>query len=65
MKKWIKRIAWGLFGIGVIVILFMAQSTQWANEIERPDIVIHVNGANAFLTEDELYTRLKRRGFVY
>ena len=65
MIVWIKRIAWGLFGIGVIVLLFMVQSTQWSNEAERPEIVIHVNGANAFLTEDELYTRLKRRGYIY
>ncbi|MFN5148914.1 MAG: cell division protein FtsQ/DivIB [Flavobacteriia bacterium] len=65
MKVWIKRIAWGLFGIGVIVLLFMAQGSQWSNEAAEPEILIHVNGANAFLTEDELYTRLKRRGLIY
>ena len=29
------------------------------------DILIHVSGENAFLNEHELYTRLRRRGYVF
>lgn len=65
MKIWFKRIAWLCFGLGVIVLLFMTQSAQSDKMIEKPEIVIHVNGENAFLTEDELFTRLKRKGFIY
>lgn len=65
MKIWIRRILWVGFALAVIVLMFMTQSTQRETEVEKPNIVIHVNGENAFLTEDELYTRLKRKGFVF
>lgn len=65
MKKWIKRIVWLLFAIAVIMFLSIAQETQAETIVEKPDIEIHVNGENAFLTEDELYTRLKRKGFIF
>jgi cell division protein FtsQ len=63
MKVWLKRIAWGLFFCGMIVLMFMAQSAQKSLELSKPEIMIHVNGEHAFLTEDELYDRLKRNGF--
>jgi cell division protein FtsQ len=65
MKKWIKRIVWLIFGVGVLVLLSMAQRTQSKQQINEPIIVIHVNGENAFLTEDELLARLKNKGLIY
>lgn len=65
MKKWIKRILGVLFGIGVLIVLFLSQETQSNLIISKPDILIHVKGENAFLTEEELYIRLKRKGFIF
>ena len=63
MKLWLKRIAWGAFAVGMIVLMFMAQSAQKEAVVTKPEIIIHVSGEHAFLTEDELYERLKRKGF--
>lgn len=65
MKKWLKIVAWIAFGVTVFILLSKVKKTQKESVIEKPNIVIHVNGENAFLTEDELYTRLKRKGFIY
>lgn len=65
MKKWIKRSLWILFIIAVLVLLSLAQKTQKEMVVDKPEIVIHVSGENAFLTEDELYVRLKRNGFIF
>jgi len=63
MKVWLKRIAWVTLAIGVIALMFMVQSAQREAQVVKPEIVIHVSGEHAFLTEDELYDRLKRKGF--
>jgi len=65
MKKWLKIALWISFGIVVFVLMSMVKTAQKDAIIEKPNIIIHVNGENAFLTENELYTRLKRKGFVY
>jgi cell division protein FtsQ len=65
MKKWLKISLWILFGVTVLVLMSIVKKTQNESIIDKPNIIIHVNGENAFLTEDELYTRLKRKGFVY
>ncbi len=65
MKKWVKIVGWSLFGVLVITVLFYAQKIQAETVIEQPDIVIHVNGENAFLTEDELLLRLKSKGLIF
>ena len=64
MRVWIKRSFWILFGIGVLVLLFMVQNSQSETVLSKPEIIIHVKGESAFLTEDELYVRLKRKGFI-
>lgn len=63
MKKWLKPLLWLIFAVGMLVLLFMVQSAQKETVVAKPEIVIHVNGEHAFLTEDELYDRLKRKGF--
>ena len=65
MRVWIKRSFWILFGIGVLVLLFMVQNSQSETVLSKPEIIIHVKGESAFLTEDELYVRLKRKGFIF
>jgi cell division protein FtsQ len=63
MKKWLIRLLWALFALGMIVLLVMTQAAQKKVVVAKPEIIIHVDGENAFLTEDELYSRLKRKGF--
>lgn len=65
MKKWLKRGLWIAFAIAVIMLMQMTQSAQSDTVLEEPDVLIHVNGENAFLTEDELKLRLKRKGFTF
>ena len=65
MKKWLKIALWVAFFVTVFILMFKVKDAQNEIVIDRPHIVIHVNGENAFLTENELYTRLKRKGFVY
>lgn len=65
MKKWLKIALWVAFFVTVFILMFKVKDAQSEIVIDRPHIVIHVNGENAFLTENELYTRLKRKGFVY
>jgi cell division protein FtsQ len=65
MKKWLKIIAWSLLCVGVLFLLSLAQHAQKETIVSKPEIVIHVTGESAFLTKDELYTRLKRKKFIY
>jgi cell division protein FtsQ len=65
MKSWVKIALWSTFGLTVIVLLMMVRSAQDEFTIDKPEIIIHINGENAFLTKDELYTRLRRKGLIY
>ena len=62
MKKWLKISLWILFGVSILILMSVVKKAQNESIIDKPNIIIHVNGENAFLTEDELYTRLKRKG---
>ena len=65
MKIWLKRIGLILVVASVFALLSLAGKSQEEKQINKPEIVIHVNGEHAFLTEDELYLRLRRKGFVF
>ncbi|MBP6090099.1 MAG: cell division protein FtsQ/DivIB [Crocinitomicaceae bacterium] len=65
MKKWFIRIAWVCFFGIIVTLLFLARNAQEQKTVAKPVIVIHVDGENAFLTEDELYTRLKRKRLIF
>ena len=65
MKRWLKILLWFLFILSVVLLMFKVRHTQNSTLIAAPDIFIKVNGENAFLTEDELLTRLKRKGLLY
>ena len=58
MKKVFKIIFWVLFGVGLILIVFFASKENDNAVAKKPDISIHVEGENAFLTESELLNRL-------
>jgi cell division protein FtsQ len=65
MRIWIKRIVWVLFFMGVIALMVRSCNVHSARSMDKPKIVIHVKGEDAFLTEDELYDRLKRKGLIF
>jgi len=58
MKKVFKIIFWVLFAVGLILIVFFASKENNNAVAKKPDISIHVEGENAFLTESELLNRL-------
>lgn len=63
MKKmnW-NRMAWVSSVVLVVVLMAVARSTQNSFPIEEPIVSIRVTDENAFITEDELLTRVKRAG---
>ncbi len=65
MKNWVQKIGWFLLVVTTIVTLNSANKSQQKTILDNPEIVIHVTGENAFITEQELLTKLKRRGFIY
>lgn len=65
MKPWVKIALWSAFGLTVAILLTVVRAAQDEFTIDKPEIVIHINGENAFLTKDELYTRLRRKGLIY
>ncbi len=65
MKKWIKIVFWTLFTVGVFVIMSLTKAEQEEYLMEKPAILIEASDENAFLTKDELYTRLVRAGLVF
>jgi cell division protein FtsQ len=58
MKKVFLIIFWVLFAVGLILIVFFAGTENSNTLAKKPDISIHVEGENAFLTESELLDRL-------
>ena len=58
MKKVLLIIFWVLFAVGLILIVFFANTENNNDVAKKPDISIHVEGENTFLTESELLDRL-------
>ena len=58
MKKIFLIIFWVLFAVGLILTLFFANTENINDVAKKPDISIHVEGENTFLTESELLDRL-------
>lgn len=59
MRKWIKISLWSLFIIGVVVVGVMIKQRVDKQVIVAPKIEVKVDGENAFITGEELFTRLK------
>lgn len=65
MKKWGAIAGWTVFAIALVAVLVMARREQERALALPPNVSISVVDENAFLTEDELRTRLKRKGLTF
>jgi len=63
-NKW-KIAAWSAFAVLVMVVIYFSRKEQEETRASDPVISINVVDENAFLTETELLTRLKRNNLVY
>ena len=65
MKKWLKILLWIFLGAGVITVFVFSNQQEKNKKIINPEISIHVEGENTFLTEKELWDRLKFLRLVF
>lgn len=65
MKQKLKIAAWVIFGLLVVVVLFIARKKQEDTIVGVPMVAISVVDENTFLTEAELLTRLRRLHLYY
>lgn len=65
MKNWGRFTAWSLFAMLVIGLLIYARRVQEETVAKKPNVAIHVDDENAFLTEEELLVRLRRAGLLF
>ncbi len=65
MKKWTKIVFWITFIIFVLVGMYLSKKSQKEEVTVTPKIFIHIDGENAFLTEDVVETRLARKNLIY
>lgn len=65
MKKWLKITLWGLLFTGVVLVLFYGNSLVDDALVKKPNVKIHVDGLDAFLTEKELVSRLRNERLFY
>ena len=64
MKKWLRIVLWILLAAGVTTALIFSYQQEQKKKIKNPKISIHVEGENTFLTEKELWDRLKFNSLV-
>lgn len=64
MNRWLKISALTSFLIGLIVLVFFVKREENTQILNIPEIYIKVEGESAFLTKQELQTRLWRGGFL-
>lgn len=65
MKKWLKISLWSLFAIALIVTIVFVKKTMDQKLLPAPEISIHADAENAFLTKHELQDRLLRSGLLF
>jgi hypothetical protein len=64
MNSWIKITAVVSFLIGLIVLIVFVRIEEKSQVLDIPEILIKVEGESAFLTKQELQTRLLRGGLL-
>jgi cell division protein FtsQ len=64
MIKWVKISLIVLFLIGLAVLIFFVKQEENQQILSKPEIFIQVQGESAFLTKNELQTRLERAGLL-
>jgi cell division protein FtsQ len=65
MRKWLKIALVVCIFIGVIIVFVKASELEAKKQPNLPQISIHVDSENAFLTEQELITRLKMDHLIF
>lgn len=65
MNKWLKIVLWFLFINGVCILIYFSNDAISKKPLEEPEIVIHVDGENIFITEEELLNLLKRKRLLF
>lgn len=65
MKKWLKISLWTVFAVLLITCIVFVKNTMDERLVPMPEISIQANAENAFLTNAELYDKLKRARLVY
>lgn len=65
MKKWVKITLWSLFFIGLVLLGYSINQKLKTQQVIDPEIIIHVEGENAFITNFELLDSLKFHRFIY
>lgn len=64
-KPRVKITLWSAFILLVFVLLIFVRKAQDELVLNKPEIHIEIDDENTFLTEDELYARLKRKNLIY
>lgn len=65
MKKWLKISLWSLFAIAIIVAVVFVKKAMDEKLLPVPEISIHADKENAFLTKHELHDRLLRSRLLF
>ena len=65
MKNWIKISLWSVFAIVIIALGIKIKSDLEAETLKAPKIVIHVDDENAFISEEELLSRLRTENLIF
>ncbi|MDC3252622.1 hypothetical protein OAU25_00040 [Crocinitomicaceae bacterium] len=65
MKRWLKISIGSIFGIGLIVVIYMTQQVQDALILSVPDIKIHVDDEHVFITEKEVLELLRFEALIF
>jgi len=65
MNKWWRIAGWSFLTVLVMVVLGFARNEQEKSLVQKPAVSISVVDENAFLTEEELLVRLKRKKMLF
>lgn len=65
MRKWLKISLWSLFVVGLIVTIVFVKKEMDEKLLPAPEISIHADAENAFLTKHELHDRLLRSRLLF
>ena len=58
MKKWLKITLISFVALLTVVLLVVSLMNEFERKLNVPKITVHVEGADAFLNEKELYERI-------
>jgi cell division protein FtsQ len=64
MNRWVKIVTFVIFLMGLFILIFIVRQEDNQEVLAKPEILIQVQGESAFLTKNELMTRLQRGGFL-